>query len=371
MIYAQGICHNNRYYSSFSSVLQYKERSVYCMSVQSTNLIYALRDGDIVSINDVESGLDCRCICPACGNKLVAKKGMKVAYHFSHHHETNCEYGYESSLHLAAKDILSRAKIIVLPTVTLHFPESDKEDIVIRKAQSITIDRVELEQRNDNIVPDVVIYSGGKRLFIEVFVTHRIDDEKLAKLKKNDISTIEIDLSKRRNTISAEELSDILLTDTPEKKWVYNALANKYYEQFLLVSDRRQAVHRHEAAHVPDCPIRKRVWHRQPYANLIDDCWECEYCISVSSTGEILCSGRQRISTLEDFQLSPAERIKNSDERMLQEQQDSILNDICPRCGGKIIARDSAFGVFWSCSHFPHCRFKLIVDRETGELRPK
>ena len=39
------------------------------------NLLYALRDNSIVSISDVESGLKCGCVCPACGERLVAKKG--------------------------------------------------------------------------------------------------------------------------------------------------------------------------------------------------------------------------------------------------------------------------------------------------------
>lgn len=154
------------------------------MAIKGKNLIYALLDGNIVSINDVESGMKCGCVCPACGSPLIAKKGSKVMHHFSHHSQINCEYGYESSLHLAAKDILSRAKRIMLPAVRLQFPGSGKEDILIREAQEIEIERVDLEQRNDNVVPDVVIHAGGKQLFVEVFVTHRIDVAKLAKLRK-------------------------------------------------------------------------------------------------------------------------------------------------------------------------------------------
>ena len=340
------------------------------MAIKGKNLIYALHDGNIVSINDVESGMKCGCVCPACGSPLIAKKGSKVMHHFSHHSQINCEYGYESSLHLAAKDILSQAKRIILPAVRLQFPGSGKEDILIREAQEIEIERVDLERRNDNVVPDVVIHAGGKRLFVEIFVTHRIDVAKLVKLRKANASTIEIDLSKMDKDISAEELSTILLSNSPEKKWAYNAVANKYFEQYLLVSDKREIINRHEAYQVPDCPIRKRVWHGKPYANFIDDCLECEYCISVPSNNEILCSGRQRISTLDDFHLSAEERKRRSDERMKEERLACIGKDICPRCGGKIVFRDGKYGVFWSCSNYPHCRFKLTVDQDTGEVKP-
>ena len=47
------------------------------MSVKQLKLTYALKDGEIVSIEDVKSGLNCGCICPACSDPLVAKKGEK------------------------------------------------------------------------------------------------------------------------------------------------------------------------------------------------------------------------------------------------------------------------------------------------------
>ena len=84
------------------------------MSVKQLKLTYALKDGEIVSIEDVKSGLSCGCICPACGDPLVAKKGEKMMHHFAHHAGHTCEFGYESSLYLAAKNILSKAKKIVI-----------------------------------------------------------------------------------------------------------------------------------------------------------------------------------------------------------------------------------------------------------------
>ena len=68
-----------------------------------SKLIYALKDGNIVSIDDVPSGKECGCVCPACGDELIARKGQKRMHHFAHRSNEDCEYGYESSLHLAAK----------------------------------------------------------------------------------------------------------------------------------------------------------------------------------------------------------------------------------------------------------------------------
>lgn len=139
-------------------------------------------------------GKDCGCVCPACGDELIARKGEKRMHHFAHRSNEDCEYGYESSLHLAAKGILSRAKKMVIPPIYVEFPQSGKPKELISKEREISIDDVELEKRFDDIIPDIVVYSGDEHFFIEIYVTHPIDDEKLKKLKEKKISTIEIDL---------------------------------------------------------------------------------------------------------------------------------------------------------------------------------
>ena len=161
-----------------------------------SKLIYARKDGNIVSIDEVQSGKDCGCVCPACGDELIARKGEKRMHHFAHRSNEDCEYGYESSLHLAAKDILSRSEKMVIPPVYVKFPQSGKSKELLYLKKEIPVDRVELEKRFDDIIPDIVVYSGDEHFFIEIYVTHPIDDEKLKKLKEKKISTIEIDLGR-------------------------------------------------------------------------------------------------------------------------------------------------------------------------------
>ena len=88
---------------------------------------YALKNGMITSISDVERGLKCGCVCSACGAKLVARKGTKKIHHFAHYAGEDCEYGYESSLHLAAKEILSKSKKMIVPPTFVHFSRSYKK----------------------------------------------------------------------------------------------------------------------------------------------------------------------------------------------------------------------------------------------------
>ncbi len=47
---------------------------------------------------------------------------------------------------------------------------------------------------------------------------------------------------------------------------------------------------------------------------------------------------------------------------------DHRLKGECPECiGGDLILRDSKYGLFYGCEHFPACRGKHGAHKETGE----
>ena len=48
------------------------------MAKKQLNLTYALKNNLLVHISDVERGKNCQCVCPACNEPLIAKKGEKV-----------------------------------------------------------------------------------------------------------------------------------------------------------------------------------------------------------------------------------------------------------------------------------------------------
>lgn len=294
-----------------------------------------------------------------------------MVHHFSHHAGHNCEYGYESSLHLAAKDILSKSKRITLPPVHVVFPDSYKKDELVCAAKEIEIEKVELEKRFGDVIPDVVVYAGGKQFFIEIYVTHRIDDEKLKKLRCADISTIEIDLSKKQSITTLEELADLLLHNSDSKKWRYNAVANRYLHYFYQAADKKDYTAHGLAMRVSNCPINSRKWKGKPYANYVDDCLNCQYCISRSHKGYLLCSGRRRIATVNDLKISDEQRIRDSDNELAEQREMAFASGTCPYCGGRLVERNGKYGKFWGCHAYPHCRFTASVDPKTGELKMK
>lgn len=286
------------------------------------NLIFAIKEGSLVSISEVERGLACNCICPACGEKLVAKKGVKRAHHFAHRSGGTCAFGYETSLHLLAKDILSNAKKMTIPAVFVSFPESNKAAEVISPPKEIEIDSVALEMKYNDVIPDIAVYTGKKVFFVEIYVTHRVDEAKLEKLRKDRISTIEIDISRLNREISREELTCILIQDSNEKQWKYNKVSEKYSEKFLRAAEKKNISFRGATLHVDNCPINARSWHGRSYANYYDDCLSCRYCISASGTS-LLCSGRELISTVADFSKTIEERRNDFELKRVQSHESS------------------------------------------------
>lgn len=273
------------------------------MARKNLKLIYALKDGEITSIEEVERGMKCRCVCPACGELLMARKGKKMMHHFAHCAGNECEYGYEFSLRLAVKETLLKAGKIVVPPVYIKFPNSYKSNELVCEAKEVPVERVELEHRFGDVVPDIMVYTGGKQFFVGIRIAREMEEQKLGELQKADVSAMEINLSKVMGTISIEELTDILLCNREEKQWKYNALANRYLQRFLHAADKREFTTRGFAMHIDDCPIRVREWRGRPYANFIDDCLDCKYCISHTYEGGILCSGRTRVASIEDLDI--------------------------------------------------------------------
>ena len=71
------------------------------------------RDGEIVSVKEVQNGLRCNCYCPQCSARLVAKNRSTehVIAHFAHlpgHSNDACKSAGETALHKLAKDILAK-----------------------------------------------------------------------------------------------------------------------------------------------------------------------------------------------------------------------------------------------------------------------
>ena len=71
---------------------------------QISKIPFGMRDGSLLHISQVERGLKCNCICPACNEPLVARKGKKTVHHFAHYRINNCSP--ETALHQIGKRLI-------------------------------------------------------------------------------------------------------------------------------------------------------------------------------------------------------------------------------------------------------------------------
>ncbi|MDD5581274.1 MAG: competence protein CoiA family protein [Methylobacter sp.] len=147
-------------------------------------LCYGMREGEVIHISEVKSGILQNCLCPKCGTLLIAKKGDIRKHHFAHYNYENCQGAQETALHLLAKDILYQEKCVCLP----HLPGTPATNIK-------SFDQVSLEVRELGLVFDALGYADNEKLAIEIKVTHEIDERKRQIVINHGIQMIEIDLS--------------------------------------------------------------------------------------------------------------------------------------------------------------------------------
>lgn len=208
--------------------------------VRDSILKYGIKNGKEFHISEVESGLRCNCTCPACGERLIAKKGENITPHFAHESTQQCEHAYETSLHYDAKRIIEEEKKIVLPfreplfdTSNLngfYFSRFDLKNFGTIVSRQYKVDNVILEKKLHNIIPDIKCTINGKILLIEIAVTSKVQKEKQEKIQEIGLPVIEIDLSKLDRTIEKKELSIYVLDNIKNKTWFGNKKDDKLIE---------------------------------------------------------------------------------------------------------------------------------------------
>jgi hypothetical protein len=161
-------------------------------------------------ISEVESGLSCGCICIECGADLIAKKGKVVQHHFSHASGVERAHCSETALHRFAKEIIMRSNHVFLPAIdhiendidsSRTLPNGEIQVMELyTQMDDLNVIKSAQEVRVNDFQPDVLLKVksplGEHLIAIEVAVTHFVDEEKREKVKKCDLSMIEVDCGK-------------------------------------------------------------------------------------------------------------------------------------------------------------------------------
>ena len=140
------------------------------------------------------------------------------------------KFRHETVLHLEVKKILAESNEIMVPALNagvckVAFNGKRVERQWDRPIQLIPLLNVHLEKRFGRVIPDVmadVSVEHGNIMMIEVTVTNQIDEERLVRIQKENIPTLEINLSLSGGRISRSDLKKWVVYGLEVKKWLHH-----------------------------------------------------------------------------------------------------------------------------------------------------
>jgi hypothetical protein len=220
---------------------------------------YAFRERDrkkihITEVPPEEKGKKgYRCLGTNCGNQLVAvpvRKNPKYKPYFRHaainfkKGEKACSFSNRKYREALASSILTRLRSIKVPPIYKVNPQNSDEHKLIEESKFVDADSVQSEvtfyEDKEGVIqygknpqidkkyivrrPDVVFFNKDKKpiLFIELVVTNKLDDDKIADLYRLGIDTIQIQIPK-----TSEEDIEKCFQTIKNTKWVYNEKESK------------------------------------------------------------------------------------------------------------------------------------------------
>ena len=205
------------------------------MHIIKIKLPFGLNENNVlVHIANVVKDERCKYVCPGCLSPLIAAKANKIQHHFKHALGDECERGLESAIHLAAKQQIMEKKKITLPEYVCIASATDsrgrehtEREVCISAVKVITFDSVQEEKALHGMIADILAKKNSNPLIIEIFYRHKVDAQKIEKIKYANISAIEIDLSE----LKPEDLKDLeafwsYINDPQHIQWLHNAKAH-------------------------------------------------------------------------------------------------------------------------------------------------
>ncbi|WP_444925877.1 competence protein CoiA family protein [Microbulbifer sp. TRSA002] len=187
--------------------------------VMSTLIPFAInrKSGELCGVEDVPRGRSCNCVCPSCGQSVIARRGEKVEWHFAHDSraevvaEKECELSFELVCAQMLRQMLLGAKNepLALPAY--------KELLSLNKDGVTCSDLIEVTEASTNSVTEYKEFSIPYTLIATIQnhkllldITHR---ERVA-ISLDDYPDkvsghLELDVSSYLSSLKSKEFSGI------------------------------------------------------------------------------------------------------------------------------------------------------------------
>lgn len=139
----------------------------------------------------------------------------------------------ETLLHIKAKEILEREKRICLPSLGVEAEIVLPNGKVLTKSKTLSgyvsqLESVSLEKRIGRIRPDVVaktIATGewlDEHILIEITVTNTISEERIERIRNENIPALEIDISRMGGVVTEAEFTKLVVDELAGKRWLFH-----------------------------------------------------------------------------------------------------------------------------------------------------
>lgn len=318
--------------------------------------------GELLSIDNVERGLACGCICPSCETRLEARKGEKMKHHFAHENNQECLYGAEISVYRAFYELLDKSKRFFLPDAVLTF-NSHKKDEIVKRGNMISLTKIEFHNDTMNYPPELLCYSGENcfQIVLDIESYYNAADYRSLKEygKKRDIAIVSVEMDDIDRLSSFGELQ--VYIDAPDrKKWIFNRVVEEWDRKYREIAVEPASF---ENGHV--CLAQKNR-HKNVYSARIEDCISCRYCYDHMRNK--CCLAPSFIDHVEDFRKPIEERQREFAEINKLKTIKKISEYECPKCGAPMRRRVGPNGVFAGCSKYPQCKGSRQVEQTTEQV---
>lgn len=248
---------------------------------------YYGEDDRIIHINEITSEttgqkLGPSLVCLDCKKQVQAniEKTPQSTFirRFSHVSDDACSGSSgETILHIKAKEMIKAQQKLKVPeylwavlkpqrkhTSLAHMSARDFDiefdgdlfdrdeiseyDYLIQTIQEetwLTFKNVRLEERKGSFIPDCIATTeNGNELYIEICVTHPVDDEKQEWFRQQDVATIEIDISHlyaeygqvdddAQEKALDKVLDHAIIHQTDNKMWLYHPNTSPAYDRLV------------------------------------------------------------------------------------------------------------------------------------------
>ena len=181
---------------------------------------YLAGTNKLVHVTEVETGINCACICPHCEDKLTAKnrvfEGRRKDFYFSHQNFKESRSCLMTQLHLAAQDYFLKLDTFILPHYTFLY----RNELLTQPPRKIRIETATKEYGIDKFFADVMLVTDIGNIYIEIAVTHKNTAEKNVFYKNNKLISLEYDLGSLI-TLPIKEALQEMISNSALVSWVF------------------------------------------------------------------------------------------------------------------------------------------------------